>query len=240
MRALGGKRRLIRVLAILGFLSSLVTLPLSGRGQEGLPLPAPRGFLRVIDGNTMFVRGMSIRLFGIDAPEQRQECGYRGGNWNCGRLAARALARRIGKGVVRCVEKWKDRHGRSVAVCFAGEVNLNAWMVSEGWALADPEFAEDFAKLETSAAEHGKGIWRGDFVNPWDWRRGVRLRHLPSRDESRRECPIKGAIHPSGARIFYPPRSRVYDRIKIDSEKGERWFCSEEEALEAGWIKTVP
>ncbi len=240
MCVLSGKLQLIHVAAILGFLSSLVAMPLSGRCEDGSPLPTPRSFLRVIDGNTLFVRGMSIRLFGIDAPEQRQECGYQGGTWNCGRLAARALARRIGKGVVRCEEKRKDRYGRSIAVCFVGEVNLNAWMVSEGWALADPDFAEDFAKQEASAAEHGKGIWRGDFVKPWDWRRGVRLRHLPSRDVSRRECPIKGAIHPSGARIFYPPGSRVYDRISIDSEKGERWFCTEQEALEAGWTKTVP
>ena len=225
---------------MLGVLSLLVAMPLTARAEEGSPLPTPRGFLRVIDGNTLFVRGMSIRLFGIDAPEQRQECGYRGGTWNCGRLAARALARRIGKGVVRCVEKRKDRHGRSVAVCFVGEMNLNAWMVSEGWALADREVADEFAKFEESAAINGKGIWRGDFVKPWDWRRGVRLRHLPSRDESKRECPIKGAIHPSGVRIFYPPGSRVYDRIMIDVEKGERWFCTEEEAREAGWIKTVP
>ena len=219
-------------------LSLLVTSPMTVVAQNGDLLPAPRKFLRILDGNTMFVRGMSIRLYGIDAPEPRQICGASGGNWKCGRLAARALAKKIGKGVVRCEEKSKDRHGRSVAVCYVGEENLNSWMVSEGWALAD--VTEEFAKEQAVAAANGRGIWRGEFVKPWDWRRGIRLRHLPSNDESKRECPIKGAIHASGARVYYPPQSRVYKRIDIDPEKGERWFCSEEEAREAGWTQPVP
>jgi hypothetical protein len=31
------------------------------------------------------------------------------------------------------------------------------------------------------------------------------------------------------------PGGRFYDRTKINEGAGERWFCSEEDALAAGW-----
>jgi len=48
------------------------------------------------------------------------------------------------------------------------------------------------------------------------------------------ECRIKGNISGNG-RIYHVPGSLSYDRTKIDESKGERWFCSEEEARTAGW-----
>lgn len=47
-------------------------------------------------------------------------------------------------------------------------------------------------------------------------------------------CQIKGNISDSG-RIYHLPGSDSYDRTKIDESKGERWFCTEEEARAAGW-----
>ena len=47
-------------------------------------------------------------------------------------------------------------------------------------------------------------------------------------------CLIKGNISENG-RIYHVPGSRYYERTKIDGAKGERWFCTEDEALKAGW-----
>ena len=47
-------------------------------------------------------------------------------------------------------------------------------------------------------------------------------------------CLIKGNISENG-RIYHVPGSRYYERTKIDEAKGERWFCTEEEARAAGW-----
>jgi hypothetical protein len=47
-------------------------------------------------------------------------------------------------------------------------------------------------------------------------------------------CRIKGNISQSG-RIYHIPGSAWYDRTEIDESKGERWFCTEEEARTAGW-----
>lgn len=54
-------------------------------------------------------------------------------------------------------------------------------------------------------------------------------------DES---CDIKGNISSSGEKIYHISGGRFYDQTKIDTSKGERWFCSEEEAVNAGWRKS--
>jgi hypothetical protein len=36
------------------------------------------------------------------------------------------------------------------------------------------------------------------------------------------------------------PWSPWYARVKIDVSRGERWFCSEAEALAAGWRPASP
>ena len=94
------------------------------------------GPARVIDGDTLDVGGVRIRLHGIDAPESEQICRAGGKRWSCGREAARALAGRIGGRPVGCQERDRDRYGRVVAACSASGVDLNAWMVAEGWAFA--------------------------------------------------------------------------------------------------------
>ena len=48
-------------------------------------------------------------------------------------------------------------------------------------------------------------------------------------------CLIKGNINRAGAKIFHVPGSPSYDQTQIDESQGERWFCSEEEAIAAGW-----
>jgi phosphatidylserine/phosphatidylglycerophosphate/cardiolipin synthase-like enzyme len=48
-------------------------------------------------------------------------------------------------------------------------------------------------------------------------------------------CEIKGNINRNGERIFHKPGETFYDRVKVDQSAGERWFCSEQEAIAAGW-----
>jgi len=48
-------------------------------------------------------------------------------------------------------------------------------------------------------------------------------------------CDIKGNISTSGERIYHLPTDRYYDATGIAQSRGERWFCSESEAIAAGW-----
>lgn len=49
------------------------------------------------------------------------------------------------------------------------------------------------------------------------------------------DCLIKGNIASDGEKIYHVPGQRHYDVTAISPEKGERWFCTEQEARDAGW-----
>jgi endonuclease YncB( thermonuclease family) len=125
----------------------------------------------VIDGDTIEIHGTRIRLHGIDAPESRQECTRPDGtSWRCGQHAALALSDHIGRAVVRCQPRDRDRCGRIVAICFEGDEDLNRWMVANGWAVAFRRYSPDYVGDEDNAHQARLGLWAGTFEMPWDWR----------------------------------------------------------------------
>jgi endonuclease YncB( thermonuclease family) len=133
------------------------------------------GVASVTDGDSLEIRGIRIRLHGIDAPESRQLCTRPSGEtWRCGQQAALALSDRIGRRSVSCESLDTDRYGRTIAVCLQDGVDLNAWMVREGWAAAYRQYSRDYVLAEADARRAGRNIWSGTFVMPWDWRRGAR------------------------------------------------------------------
>ena len=192
---------------------------------------------RVIDGDTIDVGAVRVRLHGVDAPESRQSCLAGERRWPCGEQATRALAGRIGGRTVSCEERDRDRYGRVVAVCHAAGEDLNAWMVRQGWALAYRKYSRAYVADESAAKAARRGIWRGRFVAPWDWRRGERLAvsQTMSAPTAGVGCRIKGNISRAGSRIYHVPGGAFYDRTRIDTASGERWFCTESDARAAGW-----
>ena len=208
---------------------TLLALVFSGAAHARIAGPAT-----VTDGDSITVSGHRIRLFGIDAPEGRQTCVAGDQRWRCGRSATRALRKRIAGRSVVCAERDRDRYGRVVAVCRVGGEDINAWMVSQGLAVAYRKYSRAYVGHERAAKAARQGLWRGDFVAPWDWRRGKRLAAaVPAARAG--ACRIKGNISRSGKRIYHVPGAQHYDRTRIDTSKGERWFCSEAEARSAGW-----
>lgn len=125
----------------------------------------------VIDGDTIEIRGERIRLDAIDAPESAQLClDSAGERYRCGQKSALALADMIGRSMVSCVPKGRDRYKRVIAVCFKGDTNLNAWMITQGWAVAYRKYGIDYIPEEDEARLAQRGIWAGSFEMPWDWR----------------------------------------------------------------------
>jgi endonuclease YncB( thermonuclease family) len=79
-----------------------------------------------------------------------------------------ALAQFIGKAWVRCNERDRDRYKRIVAVCYLGNKDINAWMVSNGWAVDYPQYSKGAYKAEQLHAKQRKlGLWQGEFIAPW-------------------------------------------------------------------------
>lgn len=194
------------------------------------------GQASVIDGDTIEIHGQRIRLSGIDAPESSQLCELSGKKYRCGQKAAFALDDLISGKTVRCEEKDRDRYKRIVGECFTGATNLNAWMVSHGWALAYRQFSQAFVTEEEAAQAKKVGIWAGTFQNPWDFRHGP----TPEETAARGDCLIKGNVSAKGDRIYHMSGTSWYGKTKIDTGKGEHWFCSEDEARVAGWRKAGP
>jgi endonuclease YncB( thermonuclease family) len=144
--------------------------------------PAPRaatpagealaGRAKVVDGDSLQVAGERIRLFGIDAPEARQQCqSVAGRPYGCGRDATRALEAAIGGRSVSCTLLTHDRYNRDVAICTVGGRDLGETMVRAGHAIELPQHSGGrYAEAERAARDAKRGLWAGTFEHPSVWR----------------------------------------------------------------------
>lgn len=197
------------------------------------------GYARVLDGDTLDLQGVRIRLFGIDAPESAQSCTRPSGQaWACGRAAREALERKLGKRQLTCERRDVDDYGRLVAVCRQGREDINGWLAAEGWVVAYRQYSEDYVDEEAAARRARLNLWDGSFEQPADYRRrGRQEAERPAATQSApgSNCRIKGNISRDGERIYHLPGAEFYAQTRIDPAAGERLFCTEQEARAAGW-----
>lgn len=136
-----------------------------GVNRRTAPVPAV-GAAQVIDGDSLRIDGRMIRLKGIDAPEFEQICTRGGAEYRCGREAQQALRRLVRTGTVSCSGDEHDRYGRLLGTCRVGDVEINAWLVREGFAVS----FGDYVIEEAQAKAGSKGLWAGEFEMPRDYR----------------------------------------------------------------------
>ena len=189
------------------------------------------GVAHVVDGDTLTVGGAKVRLSGIDAPELAQKCGPTR-TVACGRTAASWLRARTEGKHVACRVVDRDRYARAVAVCRLAGVDLGAALVEAGWATAYRQYSLEYVRAEERAKATRRGIWQMGFERPEEYRR---TRRSQDRSPPDRRCAIKGNVSARGERIYHLPGSRTYADVRVDARKGERWFCSPEEAARLGW-----
>lgn len=233
------RRRIIRALGALG-LSGLLALSLaffsSAERSEAAAPDSGReiisGRAQVIDGDTIAIGDVRIRLEGIDAPEASQQCNSQNiGKWSCGARATRELSALIGEREVECVSTGLDGYGRVLAICRVGRTELNAEMVRRGLAWAFVRYSRRLVEVEAEARKQRLGLWESENEPAWAYRA---RRWATAETAAPRGCAIKGNISSSG-RIYHVPWGPHYESVRIDTSRGERWFCSEEEAIAAGW-----
>lgn len=141
-----------------------------------LAVPAPTnaplaGPATVIDGATLAVGGSRVRLHGIAAPALDQTCfDGRERGYACGRAAAEALAARIGTAPVVCEPRGADG---TAARCRLGADDLAAWLVENGYAVADRGVSTDYAAQDERAWGRRRGLWAGVFDLPTHRAEGV-------------------------------------------------------------------
>jgi len=122
--------------------------------------------------------------------------------------------------------------GRTVGRPYVGDLDICAEMIRIGAAWAYREYLRDrsLLTLASEAKTEKRGLWglsEAQNMPPWEWRR------LGNGNQAG-NCQIKGNINSKGERIYHVPGSRNYGQTRIDTSKGEQWFCSEAEAKAAG------
>jgi endonuclease YncB( thermonuclease family) len=93
------------------------------------------GRARVLDGDSLEISGVRIRLQGIDAPEWKQTCvDPKGQTWSCGQTATQELRSYIGGRELTCARHGVDRYNRILATCSVPDgSDVNAWTIKQGW-----------------------------------------------------------------------------------------------------------
>ena len=167
-------RRLVLLLA--------AVWPLASIGHPALAEITGRP--KIIDGDTIELQGRAIRLYGIDAPELGQTCTINERTYDCGMVARTALLDLTAGIAVTCkmisAEVVSAEPGRTAedgkpGRCFAQGYDLSEGMAYTGWALALREVSSRYLVFEERAQTASRGLWKGRFVTPWDWRGGARL-----------------------------------------------------------------
>lgn len=130
------------------------------------------GTARVLDGDTVSLGAVRVRLHGIDAPEGGQTCKRSAGQeWDCGTEATNRLAELVAGREIECSVADRDRYGRLVAACYVEGINVNEVLVREGLAWAYRRYSSDYIADEAAAKAASIGIWADKkAMAPWDYR----------------------------------------------------------------------
>src|SRR5664279_2357779 len=215
------------------------------------------GTAKVREGDTIVIGNSRIRLGGIDAPSVDQLClNTKGERWTCGVAARDELIKHADNKTWTCHVRSTDRRGRQVARCEVDGEDIQKWMVKSGWALSYVRVSHDYDADEKAARDAKAGMWQGAFIAPWDWRvrnkktvilgsakppanaHAILLASASGSVAPSPDCTIKGNVNSAGECIYHKPTSRWYAQIKMQINKGTRWFCSVDEAESAGCRET--
>ena len=191
---------------------------------------------RVIDGDTIEIEGgQKIRYIGIDTPEtvhpdKPVQCyGRESSDKNKNLVEGKQI--RMEKDVSET-----DRYGRLLRYVFIGDVFVNDYLVKEGFAKSstfppDVKYQQQFLDSEKQARDNNLGLWAG-------CQKISQQANQANLENQNIKCPIKGNISSTGEKIYHMPGQRYYDKTQIDLSRGEQWFCTEEEAISAGFRRS--
>lgn len=243
LRGLCASRRV--AVALAGGIFGLHALVLGGASIEARTAPSivVSGTARIVDGDTIDVGEQRVRLEGIDAPELSQTCPgrYVGGHlgpWKCGQSAAAVLAILIDTRPVTCKGHAFDRYGRLIASCSGNGREINREMVRLGQAWAYIKYSASYVSEERLAREAKVGIWASLKTPQPAWTyRSRKWVHAAQRAPD--GCAVKGNISKRGEQSYHAPWSPWYDKVRINTKRGERWFCDEAQAMAAGFRSAI-
>ncbi|KKU67955.1 MAG: hypothetical protein UX92_C0026G0002 [Candidatus Amesbacteria bacterium GW2011_GWA1_47_20] len=170
---------------------------------------------RIIDGDTIEVSGYdkNIRLISIDTAEEG-EC-YRNEST---KLTKDLLLNKQVR--IETDENEKDNFGRVLGYVYLTDgtmVNKKLLEVGAGQFFYDSvnlKYQKELVQAAEGALQSGVGLWKT--CGP---------------------CVVKGNYDIHGKRYYHLPEFRHYSQVIVNLDKADRWFCSEGEAIKAGFTR---
>jgi micrococcal nuclease len=193
----------------------------------------------VIDGDTIKInKDQRIRLIGIDAPD-KGECYYH--------TSTQALKELIEDKVVKLEKDItdKDDYGRLLRYVVllnkdGDDILVNDYLIRKGFARTmaispDTKYRDLLSSAQQEAYRNKLGMW-GECNYELE-NQGAREVDTEPVDP---KCTIKGNISEKGyGKTYLVPGCVSYESVKVDTRKGEQYFCSEPEAEDAGFRKAI-
>ncbi len=212
--------------------------PTSTSGNEDL---IEVELLNVIDGDTIKVKyngkTETIRYLLIDTPEVRHQTL---GNQPLGDEASSRNKQLLKDATVSLEFDVGDRYddfGRLLAYVYADGESVQQVLLQEGLARVAYVFAPNTRHLDSF--EEAETIARQAELNIWQYEQYVTKRGFDktkvkevktSETKANEKCLIKGNINSENKKIYHIPSGKYYDQTKP-----EKWFCTEQQALDAGF-----
>lgn len=198
--------------------------------------------LKVVDGDTIHVqlpdgKKEKVRIIGIDTPETKDprkpvQC--------FGKEASKQMSKLVnGKTVVleRNPAEDRDKYKRLLRYISLNGEDIGASMVRGGYAFSYKKFPHPRLATYNQLEREARGALRGLWGSACDYQSTTPVSGSKTSPNPpiQGECKIKGNI--SKEKIYHLPGCGSYKKTIIETDKGERWFCTEAEAVAAGWRK---
>ena len=186
------------------------------------PRPLPQNLYevdRVIDGDTfVLTNNQQIRLMSVNAPEVGL----------CGSMEATDKLKSLIDGKkVRLEGDLNDHFGRFLALVYVDDQLVNKEMILSGWARFTSTSSSQSENLK-AAFQSAKTEKIGVFSNLC----------LQVTNPQNPKCNIKGNVR-EGKKTYFFPGCGNYSNVSLELDQGDQWFCSESDALLAGFTKSA-
>ena len=186
------------------------------------PRPLPQNLYevdRVIDGDTfVLTNNQQIRLMSVNAPEVGL----------CGSVEATDKLKSLIDGKkVRLEGDLNDHFGRFLALVYVDDQLVNKEMILSGWARFTSTSSSQSENLK-AAFQSAKTEKIGVFSNLC----------LQVTNPQNPKCNIKGNVR-EGKKTYFFPGCGNYSNVSLELDQGDQWFCSESDALLAGFTKSA-
>lgn len=187
-------------------------------GEKGKAIAVPAyEVMRVIDGDTFVTKeDQHIRIASTESPEIDR----------CGGPEAKAALEQliVGKPVYLKVV-YRDPYQRLVSFVYAKDIFINESMLTNGYSYYSRSSPGDIGEELKRATEKARSARNGIFSES--------CTQMVNNEKA--ACNIKG--NDRNGKIYYLPECGVYDNVTVQLYLGDRWFCSEKEAIAAGFRK---